>query len=153
MLLTAALAVALAGCGGTAKTVPMADLSKAMTAAAGSLPAMSHATNADDKAADLFAYFSSLDYGKVEAWFIDYASDGSAHEIAVIAVKDAADAPAAQKSLQDHVAKRVSFYKSYAPDQTAIMEQATVVVSGRYVALLAGVDQAAVKDVFVREVG
>lgn len=128
--------------------ISMYDLRKAMLAADPSLPEMTAVSSADDKADELFAYLSDIDYSKVDGYFLAYAADGMAFEIAVVALKDAADIPELEQSLARHVEGRVNLYKSYAPEQVAPAENAEIVTSGRYAALIMCGDQAAVKTVF-----
>ena len=124
----------------------MYDLSKAMCAADPSLPEMSRISSSDGNAADLFAYFSKLDYEKVDLYFLSYAAKGTAEEIGVIALKDARDAEECKKTLEDHVQDRINLYKTYAPDQVQRAEKAQVLISGRYVALIMCDEQKAVTE-------
>ena len=130
------------------ETVSMYDLSKAMCAADPSLPEMSRVSSSDEAAADLFTYFSKLDYGSVDAYFLTYAAKGPAEEIGVIALKDAKDAAECKKTLEAHLQDRINLYKTYAPEQVARAEKAMIVTEGRYVALIMCGDQQAVTEVF-----
>ena len=96
------------GCGGTktSDTVSMYDLRQTMEAADKSLPEMLNASSADENAADQFAYISDLDYGKVDSFFLSYAKEGTADEIAVVAVKDENDIDEAKQSLETHSMSR-----------------------------------------------
>ncbi len=116
--------------------VSMYDLSKAMEAADPSLPKLLRVSSSDTDAATLFEYLSTFEYDKVAGYFLAYAADGSASELAVVAVKDPADLPALKASLETHVAERVKLYKNYAPEQVAQAEAAQVVTSDRYAALV-----------------
>ena len=128
------------------ESISMYDLSKAMCAADPSLPEMSRISSSDGNAADLFAYFSKLDYEKVDLYFLSYAAKGTAEEIGVIALKDARDAEECKKTLEDHVQDRINLYKTYAPDQVQRAEKAQVLISGRYVALIMCDEQKAVTE-------
>ena len=116
--------------------VSMYDLSKAMEAADPSLPKLLRVSSSDTDAATLFEYISTLAYEKVDGFFLAYAADGSASELAVVAVKDPADLLALKASLEAHLAERVLLYKNYSPDQVAQAEAARVVTSDRYAALV-----------------
>ena len=129
--------------------VSMYDLRLAMLAAQPDLPEMRSVSSSDDNAAGLFAYLSDLDYEKVEGYFLSYAADGkSANEFAVVCLKDAADAPALEASLRNHVKGRVDLYKTYGPEQVEQASAAELVTLGRYVALIMCADRAAVQAAF-----
>ena len=123
----------------------MYDLRVAMTGAAGELPEMLSVSSADDSAKDNFLYLSGLDYDKVDAYFLSYAKDGSAYEIAVIAVKDIADAPEAEQSLESHLDGRKNLYKNYSPENLPLAEAAEIGTNGRYVYLIMCSDVKAVR--------
>lgn len=132
--------------------VSMYDLRTAMLAKDPSLPEMTAVSSSDENAGELFGYLSDLDYEKVEGYFLAYASDGMAYEIAVVALKDAADLPALEASLKAHVQGRVNLYKTYAPEQVAKAQAAEIVSRGRYAALIMCGDQNAVKAAFEESV-
>jgi hypothetical protein len=160
ILLVLAAALLLAGCAEKPQTtteaapvkpmVSMYDLRKAMLDAQPGLPEMSSVSSSDENAADLFAYLSDLDYSKVEGFFLTYSADGkTADEIAVVCLKDTADLPALEKSLQAHLKGRVDLYKTYAPEIVEQASAAELVPQGRYVALIMCADRAAVKAAFL----
>lgn len=128
--------------------VSMYDLRKAMLAEDPNLPEMSAVSSVDEKADELFAYLSDIDYSKVEGYFLTFAADGTSYEIAVVALKERSDVSELQSSLRKHVEGRVNLYKSYAPDQVERAQGAEIVSAGRYVALIMCDDQAAVKAAF-----
>ncbi len=151
VILSVLLAVSLASCGGEevspdSPAVSMYDLRVAMLAADPSLPEMLSVGSADDSAEDNFLYLSELEYEKVDSYFLSYAKDGSAYEIAVIAVKDAADVPAAKLSLERHLEGRKNLYKNYSPEDLPLAEAAEVGTNGRYVYLIMCSDRDAVKS-------
>ena len=150
-LLAALTLLSLCGCGGKAKvTVPMADLKNAMTEAAPSLPEMKSVSDEDADAAKLFSYFSDLDYDKVEHFFLTYSAKGLADEIAVIALKDPADAAAAKASLESHLKSRIQMYTQYQPEQVPRVENAELFIKDQYVVLIICDEAAAVKTAFNR---
>ena len=132
--------------------VSMYDLRKAMEAAEPDLPEMLSVSSSDEDAANLFAYLSDLDYEKVEGFFLSYAAQGEAYELAVVALKDPADLPALEASLRAHQQDRVLLYKNYAADQVAMAEAAKVVSRGRYGALVMCAHPEAVLEVFEKGV-
>ena len=149
-LLAALTLLGLCGCGGKAKTrtVSMDGLRQSMLSAAPSLPEMKSVSDKDDNAENMFAYFSDLDYGKVEHFFLVYSATGLADEIAVIAVKDPADAAAARDSLASHLKDRTLLYQQYQPDQVPRVKDAELFVSGQYVVLIVCDEADAVKKAF-----
>ncbi len=132
-----------------AEALSMYDLSKAMCAADDTLPEMSRISSSDTNAAELFSYFSKMDYEKVDAYFLSYSAAGTAEEIGVIALKDEKDADACKKSLDDHVQDRINLYKTYAPEQVQRAEKAVIVTAGRYVALIMSDKKDAVTEAFL----
>jgi len=146
--LTAALLLLLCACGGRSTAVSMEDLRERMLAAAPSLPEMKSVDDSADNAEELFAYLSDMDYGKVEHFFLSYSAKGLADEIAVIAVKNAADAAAAQASLQSHLEGRKLLYEQYQPDQLQRTESAEIFVKDQYAVLIVCDEVQAVKDAF-----
>ncbi|MBQ7726802.1 MAG: DUF4358 domain-containing protein [Clostridia bacterium] len=112
--------VALSGCGERAtRKISMYDLSRAMLDA-GDFKQMSYASSSDQEPQDLFANVSDLDYGKVESFFISYASDGNgnADEIVVIRVNSTKNLQEAVLSLKKHLETRKSLYATYDPTQS-----------------------------------
>lgn len=151
VLLTAVLL--MAGCAAAepeeAKpVVSLYDLRVAMTEKDPTLPAMTAVSSSDENAAELFGYLSDLDYEKVEGYFLSYASEGAAYEIAVVCLKDASDIPALEASLKVHVQGRVNLYKNYAPEQVERAQATRIVSEGRYAALIMCSEQDAVQAAF-----
>lgn len=138
----------LGGCGEKSETVSMYDLRTAMEDAADGLPEMMSADSSSDSAQDLFGYISELEYSKVDAFFVSYAKEGTADEIAVIAVKNAADVKDAEDSLRQHVQDRANVFSQYAPDQVKRVENAQVFTSGNYAVLIICDDPVPVKAAF-----
>ena len=137
-----------AGCGGSSDTVSMYDLRTAMEAADDTLGEMLSADSNEEDAEDLFAYISDMDYGKVDKFFVSYSNEGSADEIAVIALKDASDASAAEKSLKDHVQDRINVFSQYAPEEVKKAENAITFKDGKYAVLIICDKQDEVKKAF-----
>lgn len=141
----------VSGCGSkvSSDTVSMYDLRVAMEAADDSLPTMLNASSTEDSAKENFAYFSDLEYDKVDSYFLSYSEDGSkADEIAVIAVKDPADVQEAKKSLEEHKEERYKLLEQYEPEQTRRIEEGLVFTSGQYAVLVICDDSSAVKAAF-----
>ena len=131
------LTLSLGACAGEdTKELNMYELEKSMLAADDSLPEMKTVGSWEDNAEKSFAYLSDLDYGKVRGYFLAYAADGMAYEIAVVQLKDKADADALADSLNEHVRTRVQMYKTYEPDQVQRAENAVITTNGDCVLLI-----------------
>lgn len=146
-------AVFAAACGGSSDTVSMYDLRTAMEAADDTLGEMLSADSSSEDAEDLFAYISDMDYGKVDKFFVSYSNEGSADEIAVIALKNASDAQEAEKSLKKHVQERINVFSQYAPDQVRKAEKAITFKDGKYAVLIICDKQDEVKKAFTDFIG
>jgi len=153
LLLALLLLSTLWGCGSKQADTPivsMYDLCKAMSAATEKLADMRYVSNSDASPEELLENVSNLDYEKVAAFFIDYASNGgdSADEIVVIAVKDSADADAAKDSLEAHRSQRLSQYRVYCPEECEKLESGLVFSEGKYAVLIVAEDASAIKAAF-----
>lgn len=144
------LAMLTCGCGSApaAETVSMYDLCQTMEAADKSLPSMLYASSVEEDAGSNFEHISDLDYSKVDSYFVSYSEDGLADEIAVIAVKDAADVKEAKESLEDHRQDRHKLLEQYEPEQVKRIDDGIVFTSGRYAVLVICDDTDAVKAAF-----
>ena len=140
----------LAGCGAAARqpTVSMYEMQKTMLAADQTLPEMRSVNGGSEDAAQLFTYLCDLPYDQVEDYFLAYSSAGKADEIAVVAVKDAAQVDAAQKALQAHVQDRLSLYRNYEPDQVARVEKALIFTYRQYAVLIISEGSSGVRQAF-----
>lgn len=147
LILVIALCFALCACGET-KEISIYELQKSMLAADSAIPEMRTASSSDSDAEAKFSYLSDIDYSKVSGYFLAYAADGMAYEIAVICLKDKGDAPDAEASLRTHLEGRVSLYKTYEPTQTQRAEDALIVTRDNCVALIMCDDTSAVKSAF-----
>ena len=94
-----------------------------------------------------------MDYGKVDKFFVSYSNEGSADEIAVIALKNASDAQEAEKSLKKHVQERINVFSQYAPDQVKKAEKAITFKDGKYAVLIICDKQDEVKKAFTDFIG
>ena len=135
-VLAAALLV-LSACGGSPSggTDPVA-LGKDLTEQAESLPDMTVVSSETADGEELFPYLSSMDYSKVAGYYLAYASAGTAEEIAVIRVRNAADANEARASLEKHLQDRQGIFRVYNPEQSAMVDKARISVHGDTVALI-----------------
>ena len=142
------------GCGGTktSDTVSMYDLRQTMEAADKSLPEMLNASSADENAADQFAYISDLDYDKVDSFFLSYAKEGTADEIAVVAVKDENDIDEAKQSLETHRQNRRKLLDQYEPEEVKRIDDGLVFAKDQYAVLIICDDASAVKAAFEKAI-
>ncbi|MDE6922062.1 MAG: DUF4358 domain-containing protein [Oscillospiraceae bacterium] len=132
------LALALLVCAGCAPDGPdldPAEVVRAMMAADTTLPEMTERSGGEG-GADGFTYLSGLDYDRVEDYFYACASAGTAEEMAVVKLKDKADAAALMDSLADHLEARQDAFAQYDPEQVPLTESAVLTREGRYVALI-----------------
>lgn len=127
----------LCACAGEDRdAISMYELEKSMLAADDSLPEMKVTGSWEDNAQKAFSYLSDLDYSKVQGYFLAYAADGMAYEIAVVQLKDKADAAALADSLNEHIQTRVQMYKTYEPEQVQRAESAVISTEGDCVLLI-----------------
>lgn len=142
------------GCGNTktSDTVSMYDLRQTMEAADASLPDMLNASSAEEDAEDSFSYISDMDYDKVESFFLSYAKEGTADEIAVVAVKDANDVDEAKQSLEAHRQNRRKLLEQYEPEEVKRIDDGLVFAKDQYAVLIISDDAAAVKAAFEKAI-
>ena len=72
----------------------------------------------------------------MDGYYFAYAEAGTAEEIAVIRLKDPADAEEAKASLARHVRDRQGIFEVYDPAQVVLVKEARVLTSGVMVALV-----------------
>ena len=131
-----------------ASDIDVIGTGKAMVDADENIPAMKSVSSESDDAAGLFASLSDMDYGKVASYYLAYAADGTAYEIAIVALKDTADVKECEKSLQAHIESRIKLYKAYTPEEVPRAEKAEIVTRDNCVALIMSDNNPAVKAVF-----
>lgn len=130
------LALSLCACGEKTKSIDMQALENSMVSADKTLPEMKVSGSWDENAEKAFSYISDLEYNKIHGFFLAYAADGMAYEIAVVQLKDKSDASAMADSLREHVRSRVQMYKTYEPQQMQRAESAVVKTDGDCVLLI-----------------
>ena len=130
------LSLSLCACGEKTKSIDMQALENSMVSADKSLPEMKISGSWDENAEKAFSYISDLEYNKIHGFFLAYAADGMAYEIAVVQLKDKSDASAMADSLREHVQSRVQMYKTYEPQQVQRAESAVVKTDGDCVLLI-----------------
>lgn len=114
----------------------MQALENSMVSADKTLPEMKVSGSWEENAEKAFSYISDLEYNKIHGFFLAYAADGMAYEIAVVQLKDKSDASAMADSLREHVRSRVQMYKTYEPQQVQRAESAVVKTDGDCVLLI-----------------
>ena len=130
------LSLSLCACGEKTKSIDMQALENSMVSADKSLPEMKVSGSWEENAEKAFSYISDLEYNKIHGFFLAYAADGMAYEIAVVQLKDKSDASAMADSLREHVRSRVQMYKTYEPQQVQRAESAVVKTDGDCVLLI-----------------
>ena len=112
-----AMCLSVCACGEKTQKIDMYELQRSMVSADKSLPEMKISGSWDENAEKAFSYISDMEYNKIHGFFLAYAADGMAYEIAVVQLKDKSDAAAMEESLNEHVQTRVQMYKTYEPEQ------------------------------------
>lgn len=130
------LSLSLCACGEKTKSIYMQALENSMVSADKSLPEMKVSGSWEENSEKAFSYISDLEYNKIHGFFLAYAADGMAYEIAVVQLKDKSDASAMADSLREHVQSRVQMYKTYEPEQVQRAESAVVKTDGDCVLLI-----------------
>lgn len=125
-------------CGDDAEEISMYDLNRALLEAAGNPEDMKYASSSDANPQDLLGHVSGIDYGKVKAFFITYAANGTgnADEIAAIQVKKKSDLNEAAASLRIHLDTRKTLYATYDKSQLPKLEKAKVITRGNLAILI-----------------
>ncbi len=131
-----AMCLSVCACGEKTQKIDMYELQKSMVSADKSLPEMKISGSWDENAEKAFSYISDLEYNKIHGFFLAYAADGMAYELAVVQLKDKSDAGEMEDSLNEHVQTRVRMYKTYEPEQVQRAENAVVKTVGDCVLLI-----------------
>ena len=130
------MCLSLCACGKPSETIDMYELRKSMLEADRSLPEMKISGSWDENAEKAFSYISDMEYNKICGFFLAYAADGMAYEIAVVQLKDQNDVVELGVSLSKHVDSRVQMYKTYEPDQVERAQSASIKTIGDCVLLI-----------------
>lgn len=131
-----AMCLSVCACGEKTQKIDMYELQKSMISADKSLPEMKISGSWDENAEKAFSYISDMEYNKIHGFFLAYAADGMAYELAVVQLKDKSDAGELEDSLNEHVQTRVRMYKTYEPEQVQRAENAVVKTVGDCVLLI-----------------
>lgn len=131
-----AMCLFVCACGEKTQKIDMYELQKSMVSADKSLPEMKISGSWDENAEKAFSYISDMEYNKIHGFFLAYAADGMAYELAVVQLKDKSDAGEMEDSLNEHVQTRVRMYKTYEPEQVQRAENAVVKTVGDCVLLI-----------------
>lgn len=126
----------------------MKKLCEDMLAADSSLPEMSFVYGSDENGSDLFQYLADFDVDKVQDFFLAYATEGTAEEIAVVYLKDRDDTEDLEEAIEDHVEGRIIQFRTYDPSQVERCEDAVIEAKDNYVLLIIADEAKAVKEVF-----
>ena len=99
----------LSACGDDAEEISMYDLNQALVGFTGDPDSMKYASSSDSNPEELLSHVSNIEYSKVKAFFITYATNGTgnADEIVAIQVKKKSDLNQAADSLRSHLECRL----------------------------------------------
>lgn len=131
--------IGIVGCGNNAKKsndIDVDALQKKLMEADTTLPSMKQISSKDKEGELKFTALSDIDYSLVDSYAYAYAKDGTAEEIAVIVLKDEADAAELMESLHKHLENRKGTMQVYAPEQVSMVENAVVTYHGACVTLI-----------------
>lgn len=131
-----AMCLSVCACGEKTQKIDMYELQRSMVSADKSLPEMKISGSWDENAEKAFSYISDMEYNKIHGFFLAYAADGMAYELAAVQLKDKSDAGEMEDSLNEHVQTRVRMYKTYEPEQVQRAENAVVKTVGDCVLLI-----------------
>ena len=132
----------LTACGDETEEISMFDLNQALVGFTAEPDNMKYASSSDSNPEELLAHVSNIDYGKVKAFFITYASDGkgNADEIVAIQVRKKSDLNEAAASLKSHLETRKTLYAGYDKSQLPKLEKAKVFTRGTLAILMVADD-------------
>lgn len=128
----------LSACGDDAEEISMYDLNQALVGFTGDPDSMKYASSSDSNPEELLSHVSNIEYSKVKAFFITYASNGTgnADEIVAIQVKKKSDLNQAADSLRSHLETRKTLYAAYDKSQLPKLEKAKVFTRGTLAILM-----------------
>lgn len=128
----------LSACGDDAEEISMYDLNQALVGFTGDPDNMKYASSSDSNPEELLSHVSNIEYSKVKAFFITYATNGTgnADEIVAIQVKKKSDLNQAADSLRSHLETRKTLYAAYDKSQLPKLEKAKVFTRGTLAILM-----------------
>lgn len=139
----------LASCGPQDTGMSLTEISEALAASQPDPDVyFMHLTPQDDLYELKLQNAYHLDTDDVEDGVILYGSGMEAYEIALLCLRSAADQQQAVEALLGYISDRTADFYGYAPEQAALLEQATVESAGSYVALLICADTDAAREAF-----
>lgn len=145
--------VGMTACGKQEVTISTKDLEAAITKEMPSLPDMSSVDSDSEDPDVLFAYICDMDYSKIDSFSFVYSSEGKADEVAVIKLKDEANADECKTYLEKSNDQRKTQFENYDADEVPKVDAAQIVSSGKYVVLIVGDEVSEGKKAFLAEMG
>lgn len=138
LILTLAAMMLCVSCSNTKeeKDVDFNAVKESLENTAKNLPEMSVADSSSEDGKESFEYLFDIEYDKIEQYYFTYSSAGTAEEIAIIKLKNSADAEEMKKALEEHVQDRISLLQTYSPEQVEMTEKAVISVQGKFVSLI-----------------
>ena len=88
----------------------------------------------------------------MDSFFLSYAKEGTADEIAVVAVKDVNDIDEAKQSLETHRQNRRKLLDQYEPEEVKRIDDGLVFAKDQYAVLIICDDASAVKAAFEKAI-
>ncbi|NLL93109.1 MAG: DUF4358 domain-containing protein [Clostridiales bacterium] len=102
------------------------------------LPPMLTVSYGDENAESVFSYLSDIDYSKVKDFIFKYSEEGLADEIAIIQLKDEADASSVVEELKTRITIRRSTFITYNESEVMKFNGAKAKNIGNYCILIIG---------------
>lgn len=141
-----------AGCGKQQSSETKMTLKEMITVIIDSqteLPSLTSITAEDENFITWLSDYYLLQKGQVEDGIICYANGVEASEIAVLVLADEKDGKDIKETLSEYIHSRAGAFEGYAPQQAALADGGTVIVNGRYIALLICADTSTAKKAFL----
>ncbi|MDO4298202.1 MAG: DUF4358 domain-containing protein [Lachnospiraceae bacterium] len=127
----------------------LCDIAAAIIESQSELPPLKQVTPEDEDFDLWMSVYYSIQGIEVSDGAICYADGVEASEIAVLLLADGKDCEKEEEALTAYMQNRAGVFEGYAPLQAELAENGTVVVNGRYLAMLICQDTAAAKKAFL----
>ena len=147
------LLLSLAGCGkqqSTETAMPPDEISSAIVESQSELPSLNQIHFHDTDFSLWLSDYYLIEAEKIADGAICYADGAEASEIAVLELKDEEDSKMVETALEEYRKNRIVVFEGYAPQQAALVENGSIVVNGKYAALLICQDVSAAEAAFLR---
>lgn len=139
LILTLLLIFSIAGCSGqqTSQTdMSLDDMIGVIQLSQQELPELTNITPEDVDFTTWLSDYYFTQPEQVADGVICYADGVEASEIAVLVMAEEKNCKEAEEALKEYIQNRAGVFEGYAPQQAAMVKAGSVVVNGRYIALL-----------------